>query len=170
MRFNRFVDEDRVSYLHSLVFTFGEFEAADELIELLMPAGRIGEAVIAARHVTAYGSDDALGRLSRRLDTPELLTLAITQLEQHDADPEAAEEGSAAHALAELLYLRGLLDRLLGRANAGDFFASMRAADILLNQGRTDEARRVLSDQAERDGPYGHNARSKAETIGENQT
>jgi hypothetical protein len=52
-----------------------------------------------------------------------------------------------ADALAELLYRRGLLDRLLDRANAGDFFASMRAADILLNQGRTDEARRVLKNQ-----------------------
>ena len=168
----KFADEDRVSYLRSLVFTFGEFEAADELVDPLMAAGRFSEAVIVAHHVTS-DRYDLLARLDHRLDTPELLTRAITQLERCAADAEQDEDPgdyeNAADALAALLHRRGLLDQLLTRADAGDFFASFRAADILVDRGRADEAIRVLEDQADRDGPYDEMAREKAVRIEQNR-
>jgi hypothetical protein len=101
--------------------------------------------------------------LGELLAAPDLVAQAITQLEQRADDPEEYED--AAPALAELLYRRGLLDRLLAKAAEGDCFASMRAAGILVEQGRSDKAIRILRAQADRGGLWDENARKKAAEI-----
>ncbi|MEU4218078.1 hypothetical protein [Actinoplanes sp. NPDC026623] len=151
----RSVDEGHIGYLRGLLFTLKEFEVFEELTDLLIAASRFDEAAIAACFVADGGYVDALARLDQPLDTPETLALAIAQLEQRGAVSGEYEE--AANALAELLYRHGLLDQLLTRADpgdgtAGDHFAAMRAADVLIERQRTGEAIDVLLAQSANSG------------------
>jgi thioredoxin-like negative regulator of GroEL len=122
----------------------GSWQAAKRLVELLIDQGRIGEAIEVLRPLADAGDDHAAYQLADLLfglgRTGELQALADT------GDDEAAQ------LLAWLLVDRGCIDELWARANTGATgfgYAAEGLADLLVDQGRTDEVIELLRAPAE---------------------
>ncbi|GLY00634.1 MULTISPECIES: hypothetical protein [Actinoplanes] len=148
------VDEGRVRFLQDRLHRHGDAAVVGELAGLLGATGRFGDLALAADRAARLGDGNALLLLDQ-LSAAQFGT-AVQQLEEHAGDPRTAG------ALATVLHRRGLADRLLGGTASSDFFAVMRAADQLIENGHEDEAIEILIGQAARGGTLDWNAAEKA--------
>ncbi len=138
----------------------GDPWAAQELAGLLAKRGDLDELRAWADAGDGWAVEELAGRLAERGDLDELRAradagdwwaasrLADLLAERGDLDElraraDADDFAAASLRLADLLAERGDLDGLRARADAGDFAASLRLPDLLIKQGRGEEAERL---------------------------
>ena len=120
------------------------WEAAKRLAGLLAERGDLDE----LRAWANAGDGYAAWQLANLLDSRGDRDGAIQVLRPH------ADHWFAAEGLAFLLYLRGDLDGLRDRADAGDRWAAERLADLLDSRGDRDGAIQVLRARADAGAEY----------------
>ncbi len=114
----------------------GDWLAADRLAGILADRGDLDEAEQILRTFAETGDEGPVIRLTSLLAQRGDLDEAEQILRSHADGGELVPR-----RLADLLAMRGDLNGLRARANAGDHFAAQRLADLLAKRGDTDELR-----------------------------